>query len=73
MIPVTGLSLVSVERHGFYNKPIEIFKISGITLLGGLLCIRGSDGPAGDSVVRGGGSGGPRVPWLNSGGLQTRG
>ena len=39
MIPVMGLSLVSVERHGFYNKPIEIFKISGITLLGGLLCI----------------------------------
>ena len=38
MIPVTGLSLVFVERHGFYNKPIEIFKISGITLLGGLLC-----------------------------------
>ena len=38
MIPVMGLSLVSVECHGFYNKPIEIFKISGITLLGGLLC-----------------------------------
>ena len=35
MIPVMGLSLVSVECHGFYNKPIEIFKISGITLLGG--------------------------------------
>ena len=39
MIPVMGLSLVSVECHGFYNKPIEIFKISGITLLGGLLCL----------------------------------
>ena len=36
-----GLSLVSVECHGFYNKPIEIFKISGITLLGGLLCLFG--------------------------------
>ena len=41
MIPVMGLSLVSVECHGFYDKPIEIFKISGITLLGGLLWSQG--------------------------------
>ena len=60
MIPVTGLSLVSVECHGFYNKPIEIFKISGITLLGGLLChMYSSDGP-------GGGSGGPGGHWASS-------
>ena len=39
MIPVMGLSLVSIECRGFYNKPIEIFKISGITLLGGLLWV----------------------------------